>query len=787
MEKGNNFGALPGPAAEDEVRVPDISGAELPSGFRVRERTGTVSGEADIYSCARGFGTADYAVRYYCRGNAVDEGVLARLGENRHPGIVPVVNFGVFREHQYVIMPCYRRGSLADTLREGRLFALQDLRKRIIPAVNEALHHLHSLGIMHRDLRPSRLMTENTGDRIVLEVSGFVPETAAGVSGFAVPRQAYAAPETIRGEYRIESDYYALGITVYELFTGQTPLENSSLCGEAGTPQAVPDAISFPEGFPDELRELVTGLTCPDFSSGTAAAASGKRWGYQEVRDWLKGRQSSRSGEEAGLVSAGPGFPPYRFDGSSYEDVSSLVQAMLLEPEEGMAELSQGELSRHFDRYDASLAELIRKAETEQKERPENGLAIFCTLMCRICPGIRRLYAGGRSFAGVGELAEAVLSAVAAGNDKRLVFHVAELLRGGFFGFAFGSVFHSRTHTERLDRVMTVLKKEKSLSPGEICCIFGYAFSDRRCFRIGDAVFSGPQNFQTVMRTLARNNPERYRLFLMENRKDICFQKEHLPESHGRDIMKAVLRDADRFLKTESRKKQSSGGNTVFPAGALAGAGIMLALVCCLCWFLFSGDFLETLRNLGERTVSGMNAAPRPENSRSRTPAPRTGNAVLGGGSGTGSIGTGFDYEKRGDFGSALKIFEESCRTGNASGCSRAGWYYQNGKGVRKDYPRALDRYQTACAGGDGLGCYNAGWLYEKGTGVPMSYDTARTWYEKGCDLNNAHSCTALGYIWQYGLGTAKNKDNAISYFEKGCKLGYQKACEIRKAFVFVE
>lgn len=778
METGINSGSgvQPSPEVRDEVPAPDITGAELPSGFRVRERLNRITGETDVYSCAKGFGMAEYTLRYYHRRNAVDERALSRLAENRHPGIVPVPDFGVFREHQYVILPNYRKKSLADALREGRRFTLQDLKRRIIPAVNEALSHIHALGMVHGALSPAVLMTENVGDRIVLACFGTSPEASG------------TAPE----ENRNAGDYRSLGLTVYELYTGKLPFQE----GDSSS------GISFPEGFPEDLRELVSGLTSGD--------PSGRRWGFQEVRNWLNGIPNHPDGEPGRVsgtavpatvpaATAAPEFSPYTFSGKSCTDVSSLTEAMLLEPEAGMPDLRRGALSDHFGLYDEKLAEMVRKAETDLRENPEHGLAIFCTLMYRLNPGNRRLYAGGRIFSGVGELAEAVLSAAASGNDRRMVFQIAALLRGGFFAYVFRNVLSNRNHAGKLEKIETALRNE-SLTPEQTCCIFGYAFSDKRCFRIGDAVFTDPQNFQTVMKTLQEESPERYRIFIDENRDDIIFQRDHLPESRSRDIMKAALRDAEKFREAAvraARKANSSGRRIGCSFTAFLNAGILISLLGCLGYIFLSDEYfgygsrIPVLPKLPEMpklpSIIGTDTDTPPESGGGGSPARRSGEPVLGGGSAAGSLSAGLDYERKGDFKSALRIFDAACQGGNASGCSRMGWYYQNGKGVPKDYPKALNNYKAGCAGGDGLGCYNLGWMYEKGSGVAQSYGTARTWYEKGCDLGNAHSCTALGYIWQHGLGVGRNKDNAIGSFEKACRLGHNKACEIRNSFVFVE
>ena len=174
----------------------------------------------------------------------------------------------------------------------------------------------------------------------------------------------YAAPEAIQGIFHRESDYYSLGITVFELFTGFTPFQNAGLSAEEAARMASVSRIEFPDGFPPELRKLVLGLTYRDLSHRNESDNPNRRWGYNEVERWLRGEDLPVPGELSGGEFAGAmtSFPPYGFAGTRYTEISALVRAMLMHPEAGLRELGRGILTHHFGLCDAAREQLCLEA-----------------------------------------------------------------------------------------------------------------------------------------------------------------------------------------------------------------------------------------------------------------------------------------------------------------------------------------------------------------------------------------------------------------------------------------
>uniref|UniRef100_UPI0038689AA0 serine/threonine protein kinase n=1 Tax=Succinimonas sp. TaxID=1936151 RepID=UPI0038689AA0 len=207
-------------------KLPDLTGLTL-SEFHADSRLDIVSGEADIYLCSGTGSNSEkkFLLKYYRRENALKQDVLEKLKTVTSPFVAPVAGYGVYQGYQYAVRPYYEMSTLAELLSDGVRFSEEELRTFIIPSVIEGLKAVHDAGILHKDLKPANLIPDDAGERIVLIDFGI--SSHAGKNTFVVTEigmtPCYAAPEALQGIFHKETDYYALGITVFELFTGFTP------------------------------------------------------------------------------------------------------------------------------------------------------------------------------------------------------------------------------------------------------------------------------------------------------------------------------------------------------------------------------------------------------------------------------------------------------------------------------------------------------------------------------------------------------------------------------------
>jgi serine/threonine-protein kinase len=113
---------------------------------------------------------------------------------------------------------------LRDMLHEGRFNPKQN-RIDIFMRFAEALEHIHSKGIVHRDFCPRNVLINGEGTVKVFDFGLAVElELVKKTRGNRTGTLAYMAPELIKRQYTDQRcDIYALGVTMYEMFAGQRP------------------------------------------------------------------------------------------------------------------------------------------------------------------------------------------------------------------------------------------------------------------------------------------------------------------------------------------------------------------------------------------------------------------------------------------------------------------------------------------------------------------------------------------------------------------------------------
>ncbi len=153
--------------------------------------------------------------------------VLARLN---HPNLVRVTDFFEEGGNAYLVMEFVEGQSLADLI--GRHGALPEAQVLGWAAqLLDALAYCHSLGVIHRDIKPQNVIIRPDG-RAVLVDFGLVklwdprdPRTKTAMRGMGTPE--YAPPEQYEAAASHtdpRSDLYSLGATLYHALTGQAPL-----------------------------------------------------------------------------------------------------------------------------------------------------------------------------------------------------------------------------------------------------------------------------------------------------------------------------------------------------------------------------------------------------------------------------------------------------------------------------------------------------------------------------------------------------------------------------------
>jgi tetratricopeptide (TPR) repeat protein len=145
----------------------------------------------------------------------------------RHPHIVAVHDAGQVDDVAYLVSELVEGRNLADEL----LMRRPDFRQATdwVAVLGDALEHAHTLGVIHRDVKPSNVLVDAEG-RVYLTDFGLARSDSGAatltVDGQLIGTPAYMAPEQARGEKaRLDArtDVYCLGVVLYELLTGVRP------------------------------------------------------------------------------------------------------------------------------------------------------------------------------------------------------------------------------------------------------------------------------------------------------------------------------------------------------------------------------------------------------------------------------------------------------------------------------------------------------------------------------------------------------------------------------------
>ena len=142
-----------------------------------------------------------------------------------HPNVCRVYDIGEADGHLFLTMEYVDGEDLSSLLRRiGRL--PEDKAVEIARQICAGLAAAHERGVVHRDLKPANIMLDGNGKVRIMDFSLAATGPVSGIAG----TPAYMAPEQlVGGHVTAKSDIYALGLVLYELFTGKRVFEAKSI------------------------------------------------------------------------------------------------------------------------------------------------------------------------------------------------------------------------------------------------------------------------------------------------------------------------------------------------------------------------------------------------------------------------------------------------------------------------------------------------------------------------------------------------------------------------------
>lgn len=190
-----------------------------------------------------------------------------------HANVVPITDLGVHDGLPYFVMPYLPGGSLANRrLRDSKNRVKPMLPSTLhlwLPQVATALDHVHSAGVVHRDVKPGNVFFDSgwhafLGDFGIAKSFGDMPQIDSDqpltATNMSIGTPEYMAPEMFAPKATIDGrvDQYALAVMAYEILAGRRPFvgDSAHIVVEVMT-HPVPHLASLCDDLPPSVGQAI--------------------------------------------------------------------------------------------------------------------------------------------------------------------------------------------------------------------------------------------------------------------------------------------------------------------------------------------------------------------------------------------------------------------------------------------------------------------------------------------------------------------------------------------------
>jgi hypothetical protein len=203
-------------------------------------------------------------------------------GRLNHPNIVTIYDVGEERGLAYIAMEYLKGHHLSDYSASNRLLEPRKVLE-LIGRTAEALGFAHKQQVVHRDIKPANLMYDSSTGVLKITDFGIARLTGAGSTrtGIVLGTPSFMSPEQLEGRTVTgRSDLFSLGVSLFQLLTGQLPFTADSMTGLmqqiAEAPH--PPLRAFRPDLPASVESVIDRALAKDpearFDSGAQMAAA---------------------------------------------------------------------------------------------------------------------------------------------------------------------------------------------------------------------------------------------------------------------------------------------------------------------------------------------------------------------------------------------------------------------------------------------------------------------------------------------------------------------------------
>jgi serine/threonine protein kinase len=202
----------------------------------------------------------------------------------RHPNVVRTFEHGLSTQGEPFLVMELIEGLGMNFLIETKSAQLKGNRINLLTQLAEGLAHMHRQGFLHRDICPRNIMIDQEGVVKIIDLGLAIPYKPEFCRpGNRTGTTNYLAPELIKRQvtdHRV--DMFALGVTAFELFTGELPWE------KAASQQVLLNHVNSPARDPYMFVPELDPVTASFLSKGVERDPKGRYQTPEQFRDALK-------------------------------------------------------------------------------------------------------------------------------------------------------------------------------------------------------------------------------------------------------------------------------------------------------------------------------------------------------------------------------------------------------------------------------------------------------------------------------------------------------------------
>ncbi len=177
-----------------------------------------------------------------------------------HPNIAALRTAFTADNQLYMVMEYVEGTTVAEKLEHGAIPVPDALN--YIGQVLSAVSYAHSQGVIHRDIKPANMMLTPQGVVKLMDfgIARAGEDRSLTMTGTTMGSLSYMSPEQVKGEPTdVRSDLYSVGVSLYEMVTGQRPFVATSDYSimAAHVKEAPKPPADLHPGLPSELNEII--------------------------------------------------------------------------------------------------------------------------------------------------------------------------------------------------------------------------------------------------------------------------------------------------------------------------------------------------------------------------------------------------------------------------------------------------------------------------------------------------------------------------------------------------